>query len=114
MPRNRYTSRNQATSLSIRRRDTVGSSGHKVNYLPKNKLPAFQRLFDAIQAHCGSETAACEFIGISTGTAWRLRVEKKLSSNLGMRIVEAYKTLPRNGTGTNASADTGSKPQLGI
>lgn len=114
MPRNTYTNRNQAYSQSIFRGDSVGSTRHRVNYLPKNKLPAFERLFEAIKAHCGSEIAACEFIGISTGAAWRLRVEKKLSSNLGMRIVEAYKTLQANGTGTNASADTGSRSQAGI
>ena len=65
---------------------------HDCAKMPKEKVPAFLRLYLALAKHCGSQQAAAAEIGCSTQIATDLR-RGNLTAAMGRRILAAYNAI---------------------
>ena len=63
-------------------------------WIPKNKVPAFKKLFDLIREKCGGYDKARDYIGLAASSLDGLE-KGKITVASGRMILSAYKNICR-------------------
>lgn len=67
--------------------------GTSVDYLPKKQACIFIKLFNEIKEKVGSQNQAIKIIGIGFNPFYLMINEKKLSTNIAKKILDAHTKL---------------------
>ena len=68
----------------------------EVDYIPKNKIHLFKRLFNQIKEEIGSYDKARDYVGLSAGSLDKLE-KGKLSTVQAKKILDAHRKLNNKG-----------------
>ena len=78
--------------MKTRRLKEPGCGGHRADWLPKNKVEVFKRLFNKIKEKRPPYSEAVKFAGLSNCVMNGMN-KGKLSAENGRKILAAYKKL---------------------
>lgn len=65
------------------------------NLIVQSKVPAFLSLFDKLEHHHGSISAACRASGVNSNAYYRMKQTSFLTADNARKILNAHKRLAR-------------------
>lgn len=73
--------------------DKIPGVGAFAEWVPKNKIRHFKKLFDEIKEVAGSENKAADAAGVTRSRIYAFTKEGKLSAYNGRKILEAHRKI---------------------